>query len=75
MENNKQTAVEWFFDTLVEKGYFKKLPIAEYHEAKEIEKEQHGNTWIYGRIECRCYVYLGKEKTYEEYYKETYGTE
>jgi hypothetical protein len=39
MENKQQTAVEWFFDTLVEQRYFKKLPIEQYHKAKAMENK------------------------------------
>lgn len=42
-------------------------------EAKARERQQHSNTWIDSRI-CRCSLpFYGKEKTFEEYYTETYN--
>lgn len=38
------------------------------------EKEQHMETWSDSRIEYRGDGYIGKEKTFEEYYNETYGS-
>jgi hypothetical protein len=62
-----QTAVEWFVDTLVEQGYFKKLPISEYHKAITMEKEQIVDAFINGEHQ------QGYVKEAEQYYKETYG--
>ena len=72
----KQTAIEWLVEQI------KKDPnlrlrgfdidgIAE--QAKAMEKEQHDNTWIDSRLECKGDDYIGKEKTFEQYYNETYG--
>jgi hypothetical protein len=44
-------------------------------EAKQMEKEQHSNTWIDGRIEYNGDDNIGKEKTFEEYYNETYSSQ
>lgn len=65
MESNKQTAVEWLYDTLCDKGYFNKLPISEFKEALQMEKEQ---------IEKACYDCYYKEERYDvrNYYNETY---
>ena len=35
-----QTAVECLWNELVDKGYFKRLPISEIKQAKQMEKEQ-----------------------------------
>ena len=35
-----QTAVEWLWNELVDKGYFKRLPISEIKQAKAMEKTQ-----------------------------------
>ena len=36
----QQTAVEWLWNELFDKGYFKRLPISEIKQAKQMEKEQ-----------------------------------
>jgi hypothetical protein len=67
----QQTAVEWLFDTLVEQGYFKKLPIEQYHKAKEMEKKQ-----IINAAADHCYPTCESARTHaEQYYNETYGNE
>jgi hypothetical protein len=38
-----------------------------------MEKEQHKNTWEDSRIESKGDDFIGKEKTFKEYYNETYG--
>jgi len=63
----QQTAVEWLFDTLAEKGYLKKLPVTEFKQAKAIEKEQI--------IKAACYEpFLGDfpRKEGEHYYNKIY---
>jgi hypothetical protein len=39
-----------------------------------MEMRQHENTWIDSRIEIKGDDYIGKEKSFEEYYNETYTT-
>jgi hypothetical protein len=76
MENNKQTAVEWLLDILVEHGYFKKLPIAEYHKAKAMEKEQIEDAFHAGK--WNGYEYAKGESEIKDaavHYNETYGNE
>jgi hypothetical protein len=64
----QQTAVEWLFNTLAEKGYFKKLPVTEFKQAKAMEKEQIMKAWKLGNLP----TLLGRVLTAEEYYNETY---
>ena len=82
MEQNKQqTAVEWLLDILVEHGYFKKLPIAEYHKAKAMEKEQIKAAYNQGytEVEHDCCPTIGPDislfSNAEDYYNETYKEE
>ena len=48
---NKQTAVEWLKNNLEQYGYSSRLDILWdtfdelFDQAKEMEKEQHGETW------------------------------
>ena len=71
----KQTAVEWLYTKLSTctseelVGNINKW----FEQAKAMEKEQHDNTWIDSRLECKGDDYIGKEKTFEQYYNETYG--
>jgi hypothetical protein len=47
---------------------------AEYlAEAEEIEKEQMCDTWVDSRTFYWGDNYFGKQKSFDEYYKETYG--
>ena len=81
----KQTAVEWLFKELQEweSKYVKsnfKISIEVYEttktylkeKAKAMEKEQHAITWLDSRIENHGDDYIGKEKSFEQYYTETY---
>jgi hypothetical protein len=42
-------------------------------EALEIEKNQHANTWDDSRVEDKGDNYIGKQKSFNDYYEETYG--
>lgn len=73
MEQNKNiTAVEWLVEQLR-----KQNPLYTKNEliqiAKEMEEEQHENTWTDSRVECKGDDFIGKEKTFKQYYNETYG--
>jgi hypothetical protein len=72
----QQTAVDWLIKE-IDSQYphinilWKQRMI---EQAKQMEEEQHGNTWLDSRIEnSDGYGYLGKEKTFEQYYNETYN--
>ncbi len=72
----RQTAVEWVFDTLVEQGYFKKLPISEYHKAIAMEKEQIEDAFHAGKINAFLHSEGMSEIKHEAlYYNETYKEE
>lgn len=84
----QQTAVEWLYNTLCDKGYFKKLPVSEFKEALQMEKEQKIDFAEYvarypdknrnhlGQMLHAKSKYDGAERTIdllEQYYNETYG--
>ena len=67
----------WLENQLIEMG----VPLLRdekslIQQAKQIEIRQHENTWIDSKIEMKGDGdnYIGKEKSFEEYYKENYGT-
>lgn len=62
------TAVEWLWNVLADKGYFKKLPISEIKQAKQMEKEQIKKA--YKDYHDLGHIY-GLET--EQYYNEQYG--
>lgn len=62
----KQTAVEWLIETLAEKGILHSSDIA---FAKNLEKEQIGNAYVYGNS---FGIDLEKGLTPHNYYNETY---
>jgi hypothetical protein len=71
----KQTAVDWLEDNLIgnpfsEKDFAHNVNI--FKQAKEIEKEQMGDTWVDSRTFDKGDNYFGKQKSFDEYYNETY---
>jgi hypothetical protein len=73
----KQTTVEWLVEQLNLYGdmaFNKEISLAQYHikkqelleQAKEMEKQQHENTWYAGDED-------GAIHEFEYYWKETYG--
>jgi len=46
----QQTAVEWLWNELFDKGYFKRLPISEIEQAKQMEKEQKESYYKLGYV-------------------------
>ena len=68
----KQTAVEWLVNEIPnidwENSYWKN----KIEQAKEMEKQQHSETWDNSLIENKGDNYIGKEKSFEEYYNETF---
>jgi hypothetical protein len=71
----QQTAVEWLFSQIPFEWSSSVAAFESLQQAKEMEKEQHDNTWIESRIEYQGDDYIGKEKTFEQYYNETYKTQ
>lgn len=81
MSNNKQqTAVDWLIDKLTDTQFlwlsdkpemFHLIKII--NQAKEMEKKQHANTWDDSRVEDKGDNYIGKQKSFNDYWNETYG--
>ena len=76
MSNKEQTAVEWQHIEL-SKFLHGKSEFTDAHDilikAKEMEKEQHANTWDDSRVEDKGDNYIGKQKSFNNYYNEKYG--
>jgi len=70
----KQTAVDWLVDQVENFNCMKLglIPSNIIEKAKQMEKQQISDTWVDSRISDKGDVYLGKQKSFEEYYKETY---
>jgi hypothetical protein len=75
MTNNKQQmAVDWFLIKLLKDGYIKRLPVLEFQQAKEMEKEQaikFALCYAYGQYN----VSEDLRKHIEKFYNETYGND
>ena len=69
----QQTAVEWLWNVLADKGYFKKLPISEIKQAKQKEKEQIVDAHIEGQrvFDKHDHTQWTTDQA-EQYYIETY---
>jgi len=69
----KQTAVQFLYDQIW------KTPITEWgkllHQAKQMEKEQMEDVWHDSRVEDFGDNYIGKQKSFNDYYNETFNTE
>jgi hypothetical protein len=72
MENKQQSAVWWLAEQLFKDTTPTLRQRVLIEEARAMEKEEHRETWLESRIESKGDDYIGKEKTFEEYYKETY---
>ena len=81
----KQTAVEWYTEKtfnqieLLKRGYVNQeeflggmLKLRD--QAKEMEKEQMRDVWDESRSEYMGDNYIGKEKSFEDCYNETFKT-
>jgi hypothetical protein len=60
----KQTAVDWLLDQLLKDGYIKRLPVLQFQQAKEMEKQQIKDA-------LRFPITL-LDMSSEEYYNETF---
>jgi len=80
----KQSSVEYYakqLEILADKVFKIGLTLDEFrikkhellNQAKEMEKEQNKNTWEDSRLEDKGDNYIGKQKSFEDYYNETYG--
>ena len=68
----KQTAVEFLYEALWEAGKDKFIWQIILQQAKEMEKEQMCDTWVDSRTFDKGDNYFGKQKSFDEYYNETY---
>jgi len=77
MEQVKQTAVEWLADKIkwnwqdIEYGEISMSNLVE--QAKEMEKEQHKQTWFESTSQFANESEMLYKKDFEQYYNETYG--
>jgi hypothetical protein len=71
----KQTAVEWLINTVQNSAGMEQPEIDDVLErALEMEKEQMRDVWDESRSEYMGDNYIGKEKSFEDYYNETFNT-
>ena len=64
----KKTAVEWLVEQLKERGYAGDFPPhLLFEQAKEMEKQQHSDTWNDGMKSDNGFF-----GDFEQYYRETY---
>jgi hypothetical protein len=79
----KQTAVEFLSEKYMYVTWLRnrdeisaeqadKMRVQYLAEAKEIEKEQMCDTWVDSRTFDKGDNYFGKQKSFDEYYNETY---
>ena len=69
-----QTAVEWIIQQLPpgyrnNRHWYKII-----EQAKKMEREQHGDTWLDSAASYYGDDYIGKQQTFDQYYTLTYGT-
>jgi len=80
----KQTAVEWFIEQLDKLEYeydvegisildFDKRKIEIENQAKQMENNQHEETWFSSRVEDMGDEFKVEQKSFDDYYNETYG--
>lgn len=74
---NKQTAVDFLLHEISEiigvispDAFNSSLMKIRYEQAKQMEKEQHSNTWNHGSYSLLDH---GSGEDFEQYYNETYG--
>jgi len=83
---NKQTAVDLLAneikearrlcdDSTIEMDIWHTLDvlIKKSEQAKQMEKEQHEETWFSSRVEDMGDEFKVEQKSFEDYYNETYG--
>jgi len=88
MSNKQQTAVEWFLDELLKRGYINRFPAIQFDEAKEMERQQRkdaiknelkliGNYFDVSKLETkeqRHHIrFTSILKDRFDYYNETFG--
>jgi hypothetical protein len=81
MKDKKQTAVDWLYNELttksgVSKEEWAKMILTAFSKAKEIEKEQIGDSYDIGFADGWDDVKYDDESSYldsQDYYEKTYG--
>jgi hypothetical protein len=73
----KQTAVEWLQEALMTSENAPNYNQWAFNKAKEMEKEQHGNTWdtALDKYEVRAGNYMRAYEDFDDYYNENYKSE
>jgi len=69
----KQTAVDLLVSILNKEGFAPVLTDEEIQHFKQTEKEQHEETWFRSRVEDMGDDFKVEQKSFEDYYNETYG--
>ena len=73
MSNKKQTAVEWLWGQIKPICDFDNVPDSILEQAKELEKQQHEETWYDSTLQFDNAAQMTNKKLFEDYYNETYG--
>ena len=74
-----QTALETFWEQIAEILPFSVDSVTaiklyeKYQECKQIEKEQHQDTWLDSAASYYGDDYIGKQQTFDQYYTQTYA--
>jgi hypothetical protein len=68
----KKTAVEFLMSKLFDPSTMVQEQIQWFEQAKAMEKEQMRDVWDESRSEYMGDNYIGKEKSFEDYYNETF---
>ena len=71
-----KTAIEWLMDEIKaidKETYATLINEGKFDKAKSINKKQHDDTWIDSSTHHKGDDYIGEEKSFEQYYNETYN--
>jgi hypothetical protein len=72
---NKQTAVDWLFEKITQNQEIRwrgTRYLELFEQAKQMEKEQHSETWKRGSYSL---LEHGSGEDFEQYYNETYAND
>lgn len=77
MSNKKQTAVEWLWEQIDNTIPFQNIEASQIfngllEQAKELEKQQHEETWYDSTLQFDNAAQMTNKKLFEDYYTETY---
>ena len=78
MSNNKQSSVDWLAENIPDLSKYIPFGVsmelhAKFQQAKAMHKEEQATTWLDSRLEDKGDNYIGKQKSFEQYYNETFG--